>query len=203
MTRHQLPARLRHGAKPSSPNVRDLQCCTFQPIRQLVAKPPLSLFLPNRSACPLQRLVWWIESASPAFHIVESESAVQPLPEVRVLHRHHLSKEFPTPTIGSPFGKPILNPLPKVVAAINHGNERGLIQGFHRANHRQQVEPLALDVGFSICGLELLRPVGRSQYKSPPPGALGPIHLGRQQIVRCSEFHRCLCFIGVSESILW
>lgn len=44
------------------------------------------------------------------------EGAIEPLPEVAVLHRHHFAKAFPGPAIAAPFFQTVSNAATYVLA---------------------------------------------------------------------------------------
>ena len=140
-----------------------------------------------------------VESAAPAHHIVILQGVVHPLPEIRVLHGHHLPKELPSPAVGSPFRKAVMDPLPDVVAAIDDCHAGGLIESLQGPNDRQQIESLAVEAGLGVGGLEPLAAIVGSQNEPPLPGAFGPIDFREQQIVRGCWVHCCLSYIGDFE----
>ena len=98
-----------------------------------------------------------IETPPPALDFVESQGPIESLPQVRVLHRHHLPEEFPAPAVGPPVWKPKTDPLPDVVAALDQGHTRRLIERFQGPHDRQQIEAFAGDLGLGIVGFELPR----------------------------------------------
>ena len=147
----------------------------------------------------LLRMIWPIETPPPALHVVEPQGPIESLPQVRVLHRHHLSEEFPSPAIGSPFRQTIADPLPDVIAAFDQCHSGRLVERFQRPHDRQQVESFAGKVGLGVLGFEPLRPILGPQHELPLAAALGTVDVGEQQEVWCREVHRCLSYIGAGE----
>ena len=137
-----------------------------------------------------------IETLSPALHIVEPQCPIESLPQVRVLHGHHLPKKFPPPAVGSPFLQTIANPLPDVIAAIDQRHSRRLVKRFQRPDDRQQVKSFAAEVRLGILGFKPLRSILGPQHELPLTATLGTVNAGVQQKVGCREVHRGLSYIG-------
>ena len=144
-------------------------------------------------------LDWPIETPPLALHVVESQGPIESLPQVPVLHRHHLPEEFPSPAVASPFRKSIPDPLPDVIAAFDQRHPGRLVERFQRPNNSQQVESFAGEIWFGILGCEALRPVLAAEHELPLTAALSTVDVGRQQEMWCRKVHRCLTYIGVVE----
>jgi hypothetical protein len=143
--------------------------------------------------------LWLVETPPLALHVVEPQGPIESLPQVRVLHWHHLAEEFPPPTVGSPFRQTIADPLPDVIAASHQCHLGRLVERFQRPDESKQVEPFAGEVGLGVIGFKPLRPITGPQHELPLTAALGTVNVGEQQEVWCREVHRCLTYIGVRE----
>jgi len=130
-----------------------------------------------------------IQSPLPALHPMEPQSPIQTLPQISVLDRHHLAKQFPPPPVAPPFRQAVLHAMPNVRAAAEQSHSGGLVEGLQRPHHRQQIQPLPAHPGFDVRCRKLFRAIGLLQREPPSARVPGGTDLGEQKIVWRGKIH--------------
>lgn len=117
-----------------------------------------------------------VEAVRAVFQSMDGKRAIQTLPEVMVLDRHHLAEGFPGPAVTAPFVQTVGDSAADVIAASDQGHARGLVEGFEAANDSQELQSRAMDRRLGVLGLEAGGSIHGLQDESP--ASVGPVFLG-------------------------
>ena len=131
-----------------------------------------------------------IESPRAAIQLMKFQSVIDPLPEVAVFHRHHLTEMFPLPAVLTPFRQAVGNSAIDVSAGRNERDARRLGQRLQTTHDGQQLEPLALHVWFGVFSFKLFRSVERLKHKPPLSLRVFPVRFRKQKEMRRGRIHR-------------
>jgi hypothetical protein len=138
--------------------------------------------------------MWSVEAASAAFHIVELQRPIEPLPEVGVLDGHHLPEELPPPIAAAPFGEPVANARPDIIATVHKRYPRRLIERLQRPDDRQQIKPFDGQVGLGVVSLKPLHAILAAEHELPLSAATAAVDVRDQMEVWRGGYHRLLSF---------
>lgn len=125
-----------------------------------------------------------IEAPLPVVDLVNAQGPVEPLPEVAILDRHSATEGVPHPARLAPLGQPVFQPTSNRPWRIDEGDSRGLLEGLEPADHGQQFQALAAELGLGIVGREIGRAVGGLEGEPPLASRIVLVHGGREQVVR-------------------
>ncbi len=83
------------------------------------------------------RRVGQVEAERPTPDIVDSQGAIDALPQVAILDRYKLAKPFPSPIVSTPFFQTESQATPHMFAGRDQRDSRWLAEGFEAADHGQ------------------------------------------------------------------
>ena len=97
-----------------------------------------------------------VEMPRLAFHLMELQSSVHPLPKIVVPHRNHATKSFPSPVAGPPLCQPRFQPATDVPTLGYQCHAGGTVECFQTPDDGQQFKSLTALTHFGVGCTETL-----------------------------------------------
>lgn len=110
--------------------------------------------------------MWSVESIGSTANVMDSHCAIDPLPQVGVLHGNFFAKAFPLPIADAPVFQSLSDCTRDLLAAGDKRDRRGLVERFESPDNGQQFKTLARDVDFDIARFER---IGRIRFEPKVP----------------------------------